>query len=321
MSKAEALKYFDENKRWYNEFTEHWFYFFDISEEEIRDSISLWEEIGEDLANSTNKLEGTYESGDTIHGSYLRWSEKSGFVWLVVNKCNGGPMQIIEGRVLVTPISVKFIPEKTKGGSSSHSHHNSKAQDREYLFVKWRDVGHLIEPEDISKFADYTAGLNYSTIEAYENSLAFFSKVLQPYKGSANELPVFPAGYESFVKKPFQGKIISIGKTYRRAKPEQLDDEGKPFEENYDDLVTEVKLDIGKSSGITPGVFIRFAVGKDDYTNEGLVIKKVFDKYSIAEYKKNIPKKDCRKGEYETCEAEEGRKLNTGQKFSTTGEL
>lgn len=105
LATVDAVKYFDENKRWYNNFTEHWFNFFDIPEEEIRNAIIHWEQIGEDLKNSANEGEGTYGNGGDTHGDFLRWSEKSGFVWLNVNKCNGGPMKITRGRVLVTQVS------------------------------------------------------------------------------------------------------------------------------------------------------------------------------------------------------------------------
>ncbi|HLM61969.1 MAG TPA: hypothetical protein VK308_14280 [Pyrinomonadaceae bacterium] len=316
---VDAVRYFDENKRWYNNFTEHWFYFHDIPEEDIRSSIIYWEQIGEDLKTSVNRGEGTYGNGGETHGSYFRWSEKSGFIWLTVNKCIGGPMKITRGRVSVTPISVKFIPERTVGDSSHHGKHVAEQKEIEFLFVKWREADFLIQPGMLSNFADYTAGLNNATSGIYDEG-RYFSKVSQKHVGSANELPIFPAGYEKYVKKPFKATIISIGKSYRRTKPKEVDGDGKAVEQNYDDLVTEVKIDIGKPSGIASDTFIRFLIENDDYTFDGIIVKKVFDKYSIGEYTKDIPKKNCQKSDYENCEAEAGRALKTGQKLTTTGE-
>ena len=45
----DPVAFFDENKRWYNGFTETWFQFFDIPEAEVRKSIVHWELIGRDL--------------------------------------------------------------------------------------------------------------------------------------------------------------------------------------------------------------------------------------------------------------------------------
>lgn len=315
----DAVKYFDEKKRWYNNFTEHWFQFFDIPEDEVRNAIIHWEQISEDLKNSVKQSEGTYGNGGDTHGDYLRWSEKSGFIWLNVNKCNGGPMKITRGRVSVTESSVRFIPEKVVAASFQHGNHKAHPEEKEFLFVKWRKADFLVKSGNITDFADFTAGLNHSTSCFYEGGGCYFLKVLQDYKGSVNELPVFPTGYEKYVKKPFRATIISIGKSYLRNKPKEVDENGKEIEQNYDELVTEVKIDIGKSSGIATDTLIRFLIENDDYTIDGIVVKKIFDKYSIGEYTKDVPKKSC-KSDSENCEAEEGKKLNIGQKLTTTGE-
>jgi hypothetical protein len=46
----------------------------------------------------------------------------------------------------------------------------------------------------------------------------------------------------------------------------------------------------------------------------------VFGRYSMGEYTKDIPKKNCQKSDFENCEVEEGRVLKIGQRLSTTGE-
>lgn len=322
---VDAVKYFDENKRWYNDFTEHWFNFFDIPEDEVRSAIIHWEQIGEDLKNSINRAEGTYGNGGDTRGTYLRWSEKSGFVWLDVNKCNGGPMKITRGTVAVTTSSVRFLPEKTVAASFEQKDRQSNQMKAEFLFVKWREADFLIGSGNITDFADYTAGLNASTSGFLEGGSWYFSKVRQKYIGSVNELPVFPVGYEKYVKKPFRATIVSIGKTFRRAKvlssDNEYDDEyEKKIVQNFDDLVTEVKIDIEKFSGIAPETFIRFVNENGDYNFDGITVKRVFGKYAIAEYTRSVPKPSCKKDDYTNCEADVGTTLKVGRKLSTTGE-
>ena len=315
---VDALKYFDENKRWYNEFTEHWFYFHDIPEADIRESIVHWEKIGSDIKNSTSLVEGIYANGGDTHGDYLQWSEKSGFVWLKVNKCGGGPMKIIRGKVVVTPSWVKFVPEIEFGSASGHANHGSRVNSREFLVVKWREVTYLVDSDSITNFADYTAGLNPETSGLYDEG-RYFSNMRQIDFGSANELPKFPPGYEQYVKRPFRTKVTSIAKAFRRAKPIENDEAGRPYEETRDHLLTTVRVPLGDRSGIKPGVLLRFINEEDDYRIDGVRITKVLKTYSIGEYVTDIPKRNCKKSDIEDCEPEQRRRLFLGQRLSTTG--
>lgn len=322
-TEVDALKYFDENKRWYNEFTEHWFNFYDIPESEIRDSIAQFDKIGKDLRNPENEWEGTYGNGGDTHGSYLRWSEKNGFILLVINKCNGGPTQIKRGKVVVTSSLVRLIPEKIVTASFHHRSHSKKTHNKpvEFLFVKWRGKKFLIFSDQIINFADYTAGLNPETSGLYDEGW-YFSEVLKEENGSANELPIFPIGYENYVKKPFKGEIISVEKTFRRNKPIPSKEEGEyflDFAKNYEDLVSEVKINLGKSSGIYPKVVMRFVSDEDSSDYDRIVITKVFGNYSIGEYVSDTPKKNCQKSDTEDCKPAERKSLKKGIKLSTTG--
>lgn len=314
---VDGVKYFDENKRWYNDFTEHWFQFYDIPESDVREAIVHWEQIGDELKSSADENQGTYENGMDTHGDYIRWSAKSGFVWLVVNKCNGGPVKITRGKVLITQSAVKLIPEKVLISNFPHGNHQSNLKETEFLFVKWRGANFLIEPSAILNFADYTAGLNPSTSCFQEGGACYFSKVRQNYSGPEYELPIFPAGYEKLVKKPFTAKIISIGKPFRRTLPKEFDEQGKEIEQNYDELVTEVKIDLGKSTNIISGIDLRFLPENDNYTYEAVTVTKVYDKYSVAEYTLSIPSINCKKSDVENCEAENGKNLKVGQVVST----
>lgn len=322
-TEVDGLKYFDENKRWYNDFTEHWFQFFDIPESEIRDSIAQFDKIGKDLRNPQSEWERTYGNGGDTHGSYIRWSEKNGFIWLVVNKCSGGPMQIVRGKVVVTSSLVRLIPEKVIKSSFNHDNHTfSVNKPIDFVLVKWRNENYIVRSTELRDFADYAAGLNPETSGLYDEG-RYFVGLSQTQTGSASELPIFPSGYETYVKKPFKPIIVSLGKSFRRNKPisKDSDEYEKEIFKNYDDLVTQFKLDIGKNLNLAPNTFIRFIrENEDDYSMDGIRIVKVFDDYSIGEYVTSVPKKTCKKSDYDNCTAQERRLLKVGMKLSTTGE-
>lgn len=312
--KVDVVKYFDENKRWYNDYTEHWFNFFDIPEEEVRNSIIQWEKIGADLENAKEQWAGTFFSGGETHGDYFRWSEKNGFVWLKVNKCAGGPMQIIRGRVIVNSNQIQLLPEH-KSGTEHHGHggHQKSHEQINLLFVKWRGVPFLVPRNAISNFADYTAGLGEFN--------GYFSSILgNPFLGKSgvegnenfDELPVFPVGYEKFVKKPIKGQIISIGKSFRRTDPIEYN------AENWEHLVIPVRINVGKAHGAVPNLQL-FFVDVESSGVEEIKIKKVAANTSLAEIIRTVRKRNCVVTEYNDCENPEFPEIKAGQKVSTTG--
>lgn len=314
VAKIDAIKYFDENKRWYNEFTEHWFYFSDISEEEIRNSIVQWEKIGEDIASVENKWAGTYSSGGSTHGDYFRWSEKSGFIWLNVHKCQGGPMKITRGSVIVTPSGIQLIPEQISGkGHSNHKTHQHNYAPVELIFVKWKDASYLVAKTAVSDFTDYTAGLG-----EYNNQLHFFD--YEPFlvrldsksKKDIGELPIFPAGYEKFVKKPIKGQIVSIGKSFRRKDPIEYNDM------NWEDLIILVQINVGKNQGVTRNLQFYF-VDNEQHMVETISVKKVELNSSLLEINRSVRKKNCVISEHNDCENHEYAPIKVGMKLSTTG--
>lgn len=319
-AKVDAAKYFDENRRWYNEYTEHWFNFFDIPEEEVRNSIIHWEKIGADLEKAKEQWAGTFFSGGETHGDYFRWSEKSGFVWLKVNKCAGGPMQIIRGRVIVNSNQIQLLPEH-KSGTEHHGHGEYKKNQEQIdlLFVKWRGVPFLVPQDAISDFADFTAGLGRYN-ESYSYMLGDISLFGNPYlqkfgigeNENNNELPIFPAGYEKFVKKPIKGQIISIGKSFRQPDPNEFN------AENWENLVIPVRINVGKAHGVVPNLRFIFVNAKSSHSEE-LIVKKVEENSSLVEIIRSVRKKSCIVAEDNTCENFDYAKIKVGLKISTTG--
>lgn len=309
--KVDAVKYFDDNKRWHNQYTEHWFHFHDIPEEEIRNSIIQWEQIGKDLENVKQEWAGTFASGSDTHGDYFRWSEKSGFVWLSVNKCRGGPMQVIRGSVVASSSQIQLLPEHITGSLHHSKHqHTQNYKPIDLLFVEWHGVPILVQKTNLTSFADYAAGLGeYNGYFGILEGTPFLRKFGVESTDNFGELPIFPAGYEKFVKKPIKGKIIKIGKSFRQADPDS---------EDWENLVTQVSVDIGKADGGVPNLQLFFVDSESDFQEE-IKIKKVYANSSITEIVRSVRKKNCLISEESDCKDSDYSKINVGLKLSTTG--
>lgn len=305
---VDAVEYFDLNKRWYNEFTEHWFYFADIPENEVRNAIIQWEQIGKDLKTSSNKNKGTYGDGGDTHGSYFRWSEKSGFIWLNVNKCQGGPVQIVRGKVSADNVQIRLTAEFTLGNTDSHGHHD-QTRLSELLFVKWKGASFLVPKESIENFADYTAGLGeYNQILL--DGFPFLVKSDSQNDEKSQELPVFPKGFEKFLKKPVKAQIISIGKSFLRPDPD---------DEDWDNLIIPVKLNVGKNPEAKPDLKLLY-INQEQHYNEKIIIKKVKEKFSTAEIIRPVRKQNCAITDYNDCVNPKYINLQVGLRLSSTGD-
>lgn len=308
----DVVKYFDDSKRWYNNFTEHWFYFSDISETDVRNSIIHWEQIAKDFNNPSNDWSGTYGDGGETHGDYLRWSKENGFVWLKVNKCQGGPMQIIRGKVAVDSSKLILYPEINLGRNhhGNHKSHNKQPDKYDFLLVKWGNSSYLISPKNISSFADYTAGLGeYNNPFQWELGYGFLYRFDKENSENTGELPIFPKGYEKFVKKPIKTEINNIGKGYRQHVKDSNDS---------DKFIIPIKLNVGKNQGVYRNLSLLF-VGEEPSLFEEIRIKQVFQNFSVAHITRTIPKKNCQKTEFTDCEGIEYTQLKVGMKLSTTG--
>ena len=89
---------------------------------------------------------------------------------------------------------------------------------------------------------------------------------------------------------------------------------------NYHDLVTEITLDIGKTSGVKEGLVLKSTENPDKYPADIIIVKKVLKDTSIAEFVEDIPKPSCGKPEHEKCRAITPTRFKIGHKFTTTGD-
>jgi hypothetical protein len=312
---VDAVKYFDENKRWYQQYTEHWFNFSDIPESEVRKSIQLWEFIGQDLSGSSDKYSGTYGSGGDTHGSYLRWSKGAGFILLHVNKCQGGPTQIIRGRTEENPDGVRLIPETVLGGSAGHGGHGDHKRSSRPIFlvgVRWRGETYLIDQNQLSDFSDYAAGLgSYNNEYAYFLDNSFLSRLGSEPIDASNEtlLPVFPKQFEKLIKTPVRGTVISIGPS-RRIRDSDATDQ--------DLLITRFQMRLEKVANARASVKLH-PVDQEPTFTDSFEIRSVSGKVATVEQKRSVPKKNCVPSAGSDCAAAEHIQLRIGLKFSSNG--
>lgn len=305
---TDPVTFFDERKVWYNGFTETWFRF-DFSDEEVRDSIVHWEQIGKDLSVSSSKdLSGFYLGGGETHGEYLRLSEKSGFVWLHVNKCLGGPVRILRGKVQMTVDGVILLTDVSLGSSSGHEEqieHGKKDGQVKMFAVKWRGSTYLVRESSLKDFADYAAGLGEYN-QVYQNLVDYrFLSMRGSDENSmeeASELPQFPSSYTHLVERPVRGEVISIGNGTRRKSQDS---------DVHDDHVTrlQVRLDSGANAG--EGIYL-FAVGEEQAWSEKFLLISIKKNIAVVEHIRPIPKRNCSVSSNPDCEESKHIKLKKG---------
>jgi hypothetical protein len=313
---VDPLAFFDKEKRWYRGNSESWFNFFDIPESDVRKSLEHWERIRHDLENLGSTKSGSFGRGGATHGTIVLWSERSGFVWLEVDHCMGGPMRIVRGRAEVAPTGVILYPEIRLGSSGGHEGHgghgrHSKNPDRiELISITWMRSTYLVSRDQIPAFSDYAAGLGeYNSSYPFEDESPFLSS---REDGSDSEPitfqpPVFPAGYERYMKRPVRGSIISIGKAVRHVNNDS---------DTSDDLVTPFKVRVESADNLKVGLFLH-AVQEEPGFGESFEVRSFKGNVATVHNVRSIPKKKCVISAAEDCKVWDHVKLRPGLVLSS----
>lgn len=314
IDQADPIAIFDEDKRWYNGFTEAWFRFFDISESDVRNSIEQWELIGRELGSAEASLPGTYASGGDTHGNYLRWSENSGFVLLVVDKCQGGPTTIVRGRVDVRPDGLTLTPTIVLGGAThvGHGHGDAATKTTELVAIKWLGNVYLVPKQDVPDFAEYSAGLgkhNSTHLYLFDHPFLLRMSHQEIPAPERNRIPVLPAAFEKYARQPVRGAIISVGKGYR-----VIDKES----ENYDEFVTPFRIRLENIEDARPSLALHPVREVGEFT-ETFTIKAVKGNIATVESVRSVPKRNCVVSENDDCKVPDHLQLRSGILFSSNG--
>jgi hypothetical protein len=313
---VDPLEFFDKEKRWWRGGSESWFNFFGIPEAEVRNSIEQWERIGRDIEKSGSTRSAGYGGiGGGTHGTYVRWSALSGFVWLDVDDCAGGPMRIVRGRAEVVPTGVIFYPEIRLGvseGHEGHSQHSKQLDRMDFLSVTWMQGTFLVPKDRIRDFSDYAAGLGeYNNRFAFMNETPFLEgrEDVSESEPKTFELPVYPAGYEQYLKRPVRGSVTSIGKAVRRVNEDS---------DTYDELVTPFKIRLESAANLKVGQFLR-VVGAEQGYDEAFEVRGFKGNVATVQNVRSVPKRNCVISAGDDCKVWDHVKLRSGLLLSSNG--
>lgn len=246
-----AQEDYDQYGRWINGVTEPWtFYYQTYTKDEAKTFQQKWKLIAEqNLQDKSNEWAGDYVRGD-LHKKYLRWSPDGSFAYVNVFTCSTEVLGINYGPIAATPAFIKLNPElkmSAQRHDKYHGGHTAYMLPQDYLPVKWGSVHYLVEKNRVANFYKMVAG-----IDEDQGDDDFFVKV-EDYGKSPEGMPIFPAEYDRFVRRPIEGKIVAVGKKWLRR--ERLMD--GTF--SYDSL-TPVEINVGKANGLRRGMFF-YVVG------------------------------------------------------------
>jgi hypothetical protein len=260
----EALAQLNEEGRWVNGVTESWWMDDGITGEEASGAAARWKAIGDGLARAdAGGWAGDYFRGSETHGTYLRWSPR-GFVIANVDKCRAAVMGLTYGRVEATPTLVQFFPELDKGAARSHGHghqqqHAPRAVIR-FVPVEWRGARLLVAEDEMGDFGDYVAGLgdyNGASDFIFLEYTAFFTRSGGGGRGGGAAPPVVPPGYERFIRKPIEARVIAVG---HRVLKKDYSIDSKHSSRSFERAsLTRVTISAGTEQGVKEGMLFRAA--------------------------------------------------------------
>ena len=259
---SEASAQLDADGRWVNGVTESWWQDDGITRDDAAAAAARWKEIGDELARAgADAWAGDYFRGSETHGTYMRWSPRSGFVIAHVDKCRAAVMGLTYGRVEATPVLVQFFPEVEKRSSHGHGGHvQGDAAPRpvmRFVPVVWRGKGLLVAEDEMEEFGDYVAGLGSHNGQFLGVFLEYEQFFRGPDRGGrgGDAPPVVPPGYERFIKKPIEARVTSAG---RRALKRDYTLGDENTSRTYERAsVTPVTIDAGTERGVKEGMIFR----------------------------------------------------------------
>ena len=164
--------------------------------------------------------------------------------------------------------------------SGTHNHGRHSFKSTRLVPIKWRTDRYLVPEHQVPSFAEYLAGVGKF------NGGGGGSELLDYYLNSTGDrvdlfttAPVFPPGYEKFMRMPIVGTIASVGRSYVR-----LDHQN----EWWNDLIVPVTIDVGRNEGVKLGMDF-YLVGSQE--NETVGITRVGLHYSKGFIKRFSRKK------------------------------
>jgi hypothetical protein len=221
---------FDAEGRWINGISEEPLFFHNLtySPQNAVTFQSKWRLIAEENALSKdNEWAGDYViRGETGGVTVLRWSLKEGFVFLFGGGCEPNVRGLNYGRVSFSNNLLQLFPEVDSedplilfAEDDDRRFFTTNFIASKFVPVKWQGIRYLVAENQIENFYDYVAGAgDYVPRDGVQIlNYLFFPKDEEGNEAEKNDqMPVLPSGYERFVKKPVDAKIIATGRSFVR---------------------------------------------------------------------------------------------------------
>lgn len=285
---------------WQNGVSEPWWFSSaQFTKAQADEGIARWQTIESELqATRSNEWAGTYFSGNETHGSYLRWSAKSGFVIAHVDKCQAKVTGVTYGRVEVSPSMIKLIPEFNIV-ESQHGSHTTPA-GLQFVPVKLAKDQLLVADDEIADFGDYVSGLGkYNSSDLYYTFETAFFTLLRPRgdvqeTSSASAPVLIPTGYEQFIKKPIEAKVTRVLRRLKRKTYSYENSEGTGESYQAPVTLTMISIDAGTANGLKAGMFLNVVnpnqnervriLNADKFSSTGVIVRSIGDNGSEAPF-------------------------------------
>ena len=222
-------------------------------------------------------------------------------------------MRIVRGRAEVSPTGVNLFPEIRLGHSQGHGEHgaHSKLADRiDLISITWMRGTFLVTKDQLRNFSDWAAGLGeYNDRSPFIDEYPFLSswEAESDSEGATFQLPVYPPGYERYIKRPVRGTVISIGKSQGRV---NIDSDVS------DELITPLKIKVESADNLKIGMFLH-AVGEEPGFDESFEVRAFKGNVATVHNVRSVPKKSCVASAANDCNEWDHVKLRPGLLFSS----
>lgn len=240
-----AVAQLDEDGRWKNDFyAPALLNYRSYSESDFANALAKLEAIKSENSNSVDEWAGDYsaQSGE-VNVIALRFSQQAGFVYANFYTCLPELRGLNYGTVSQTSDYISLTSQTSQ----------RNGQTTKYLPVKWGERHYLVPENEVAQFYKFVAGFGWK-----EDEYVFFDFLLKnddaekPIIG----MPVFPRGYERFVKKPIEATITEVLR--REIESEQVYGGTTVYYSH-----TFVKLNVGSINGVKRGMPLNVPESED----------------------------------------------------------
>lgn len=246
-----------------------------LSQNEVEQMKKLWKQLAKDPKDKY--YSGTFGKIGYEGGYLLRVSSERGFI-LIPYSDEDKISDYSYGTVTETNAG-EFVlkPEKALRISTLGQ------KQTPFVWIPLLDGQFVVPVEEIESFADYYGGFgiyNGFPRKFQCDGCGTFARRLD--NGAVSSTDLAPQKYLKYIKQPIQASIISIGRKY---KAKRTDSAG------FSKLssVTNVKIDVGSTSGTKPGLMF-FPIGAGDNSFQIVRVIHVYRRTSDAELVRQIDK-------------------------------